>query len=276
VEKRFTSSSPRLAMTVSGRGPLVVLVHGMGGDRTSWNSQLATLAEAFTAVSVDLRGYGDSESVYGPLDFRSEFAADLIAVLDHFCVPAAHIVGLSMGGRVARWTALLHPERVASLTLANTSPGFEALGSQEQQAFIAKRTFQPEGDAMPMDYGVRQARAMMAPGTPEALLRAAGAPMDRLSAAHYLRVLRASTEQDRGARLEDIACPVHLITSDLDPVYPPGVALQMRERIRQADLTCIQGAGHLSNLEQPEAFNRAVQGFLLRQPQLPPAHHVAA
>jgi 3-oxoadipate enol-lactonase len=273
VGTRFTSSPTRLALSVAGRGPLVVFVHGMGGDRTAWHGQLEALADRFTAVSVDLRGYGDSEPSQGPLDFRRDFAADLVAVIDHFKVASAHLVGLSMGGRVARSTTLLHPQRVASLTLANTSPGFDALGPAEVEQFIASRTFRAQGDAMPAGYGVEQARAMMAPGTPEPLLRDAGRPLERLSASHYLRVLRASTEQDRGARLEDIACPVHLITSDLDRVYPAEVTLQMRNRLRNPHLTCITRAGHLSNLEQPEAFNRALRDFLLQQPPLNAAHH---
>lgn len=265
MQTLFTASRPRLALSAAGRGPLVLFVHGMGGDRRSWHGQIEALADAFTAVALDLRGYGESEATGAPLDFRRDFAADLLAAMDHFQAPRAHLVGLSMGGRVARWTALLHPDRVASLTLANTSPGFDALGPAEVQAFIAARSFEPQGDAMPEGYGLAQARAMMAPGTPEALLREAGAPMDRLSAAHYLRVLRASTEQDQDARLEDIRCPVHLVHSDLDRVYPAAVLQQMRERLRPARFTCLAGAGHLSNLEQPAAFNRALRDFLSTQ-----------
>lgn len=267
----FTSSSPRLALSVVGQGPLVLFVHGMGGDRSSWHGQIDKLADVCTAVAVDLRGYGDSETAAGALDFQRDFAADLLAVMDHFQAPSAHLVGLSMGGRVARCTALLHPERVASLTLANTSPGFDALGPAEVEQFIAARAFVPQGDAMPEGYGLAQARAMMAPGTPETLLQAAGAPMQRLSAAHYLRVLRASTEQDQGARLEDIRCPVHLMHSDQDRVYPAAVLQQMRDRLRPARSTCIEGAGHLSNLEQPAAFNRALREFLTTQAPLAPA-----
>ncbi|MDB5914611.1 MAG: alpha/beta hydrolase fold [Ramlibacter sp.] len=251
----------------------MVFVHGMGGDRTTWHGQLAALADRFTAVSVDLRGYGDSETARGPLDFRRDFAADLVTVIDHFGLASAHLVGLSMGGRVARWAALLHPDRVASLTLANTSAGFDALTPAQVEQFIAARTFRPHGDAMPAGYGTEQARAMMAPGTPEPLLRQAGRPLQGLSASHYFHVLRASTQQDRGARLEDIACPVHLITSDLDRVYPPEVTLEMRNRLRDAHFTCITQAGHLSNVEQPQAFNRALRDFLLQQAPPQAAQH---
>lgn len=275
METRFISCAPRLAVSVAGRGPLVVFVHGLGGDRTTWHQQMEALADHFTAVSVDLRGYGDSERATGPIDFKRDFAADVVAVIDHFGEPSAQLVGLSMGGRVARWTALLHPERVASLTLANTSPGFDALGPEQVQAFVAQRSFVPVGDAMPAGYGVQQARAMMAHGTPEPLITAAGAPMQRLSATHYLQVLRASVEQDRGARLEDIGCPVHVVTSERDPVYRPEVAVQMLGRLRDARMSCVTGAGHLAHLEQPEAFARALCPFLLQQASSQRAQRVA-
>lgn len=258
----LVGSSPRLAVSVAGAGDLVIFVHGMGGDRTSWYPQLRALQHDFTCASVDLRGYGDSDRVEGPLDFRADFAADLLAVMDHWQVRSAHLVGLSMGGRVARWAALLHSQRVASLTLANTSPGFDALGVEETARFVAARSFTPIDNAMPEGYGRDQAVKMMAAGAPQALIEHVAAPFRRLSASHYLEVLRASAEQDRGARLEDIRCPVLVVTSDADPVYPQEVARRMLQRLPDGRLACISGAGHLSNVEKPKQFNSVLKAFL--------------
>ena len=94
--------APRLAVSVAGQGPLVLMVHGMGGDRTTWHAQIAALQPHFTAASVDLRGYGDSGDIDGPLDFHRDFGDDVLTVLDHFNAPRAHLVGLSMGSRVVR------------------------------------------------------------------------------------------------------------------------------------------------------------------------------
>lgn len=267
--ERLPGPTP-LAISVAGRGPLVILVHGMGGDRTTWHAQIETLSERYTAASVDLRGYGDSADPVQPLDFKRDFTADVVAVMDHFAVQRAHLVGLSMGGRVVRTACLREPQRVASLTLANTSPGFDAMSAEEMQRFIAERSQSLSAGILPEDFGIRQARQMMASGTDPALIAEAARPMQRLRVANYLQVLAASTLQDRGDRLEDIACPTLLITSDQDRVYPDTIATQMRSRVPTARHVRIAGAGHLSNVEQPQSFNRALRGFL---DALPPEAH---
>jgi 3-oxoadipate enol-lactonase len=82
--------------------------------------------------------------------------------------------------------------------------------------------------------------------------------------------MRASIHMDRGIQLESIRCLVHIVSSDLDTVYSPSMARQMQQRIPSARLTCIEGAGHLSYLEQPLAFHEAIRGFLVEQVE----HHV--
>lgn len=255
--------APRLAVSVAGQGPLVLMVHGMGGDRTTWHAQIEALQPHFTAASVDLRGYGDSGDIDGPLDFHRDFGDDLLTVLDHFNAPRAHLVGLSMGSRVVRSLALRHPERVASLVLANGSPGFDAMTAEDVERFIADRSAGFAGGRVPASFGMDQARAMCAPGTAPEALRIAADAMQRIRLANYLAVLEASTRQDRGDPLERIACPTLVISSDQDRVYPDQVTQQLVDRIPGAVHARIEHAGHLSNLEQPEAFNRAVLDFLL-------------
>lgn len=254
--------SPPLGISFAGVGPLVILVHGMGGDRTTWFTQIEALSKQFTAVSVDLRGYGDSGDPPHALDFKRDFTADLLAVMDAFGVDRAHLVGLSMGGRVVRAACLLAPQRVASVTLANTSPGFDHMNQEQLQAFIDARSKVLTGDQFPPSFGLDQAKAMMAENASMEALQLAAAAMGRLRLRNYLEVLQASTLQDRGDRLEDIACPVHIITSDQDRVYPEVVSRQMLARIPHASLTRISGAGHLANIEQPQAFNVALLTFL--------------
>jgi pimeloyl-ACP methyl ester carboxylesterase len=79
----------------------------------------------------------------------------------------------------------------------------------------------------------------------------------------YLKTIEASTREDRGARIEAITAPTLVVTSDEDRLYPAALAEHMARRIPGARLAVIHGAGHLSNLEQPEAFNAAVLPFLL-------------
>ena len=78
----------------------------------------------------------------------------------------------------------------------------------------------------------------------------------------YLKTLESSVREDRGAGIERIAAPTLVVTGDEDTVYPPATAEAMARRIPGARLAVIAGAGHVSNLEQPEAFNETVLGFL--------------
>jgi 3-oxoadipate enol-lactonase len=235
----------------------VLFLHGIGGNRHHWREQLAFFSREYKAAAWDARGYGDSDDYDGPLDFPA-FSGDVLRVLDFFRAPKAHLVGLSMGGRIARDFALRHPERLATLTLANTHPGFDALSPDEVRHFVDERRNRT-AESMRALLG-SQAR----PEAYEALLESFKA----LRKPSYLKTLEASVAQDRAAPVEKIRARTLVITGSEDRVYPPALARAMAQRIPGARLVEIAGCGHLSNLEQPERFNRIVRNFLMREEQL--------
>lgn len=254
--------APRIALSVAGDGPLAVFLHGIGGHRRHWDDQLRTFGARFTAVAWDARGYGDSDDYAGPLAF-ADFSADLARVLDFFGAERAHLVGLSLGGRIARDFALRHPTRVAALVLANTTAGFDTLTPDEVEAFIRARRGPLEAGRTSAELAPELARSLMSPRAVEDARARFVAGMAALRKDSYLEALEASTREDRGARIESIAAPVLVVTSDEDRLYPPALAEEMARRIPGARLAVIRGAGHLSNLEQPAAFDAAVLPFLL-------------
>jgi 3-oxoadipate enol-lactonase len=243
---------PRIAVALAGRGPLLLFLHGIGGNRNHWQHQLAFFSrEGFRAAAWDARGYGDSDDYEGTLRFE-DFSDDLLRVLDHLGQAQADLVGLSMGGRIARNFALAHPGRVRSLTLANTSPGFDALSAEEVVRFVdERRNRTPESTARLLS---SRARA----GAHEALL----ASFHALRNDSYLKTLEASVAQDRAAPLETLAVPTLVITGDEDRVYPLELTERMARRIPGARLVVLEACGHLSNLEQPERFNEVLLEFL--------------
>ena len=254
METVHVGPAPRIALSVHGSGPLVLFLHGIGGNRHHWNEQLPVFATRCKAVAWDARGYGQSDDYAGGLKFE-DFTADVLRVLDHFKQPKAHLVGLSMGGRIARNFALRHPDRVAKLVLANTTPGFDALTPEQVKKFVEERKNRsPESIRALIS---RHARA----GAYEDLL----ASFKALRQPSYLKTLEASVSQDRAASIERIRAPTLVITSDEDKVYPPSIARNMAKRIPGARLAVISGAGHLSNLEQPAQFNQVVLRFLSDQ-----------
>jgi 3-oxoadipate enol-lactonase len=270
VSTVYVGPAPRIALSVAGAGPLAVFLHGIGGHRQHWDDQLQVFGEHFTAAAWDARGYGDSDDYDRPLAF-ADFSADLLRVLDDFGAERAHLVGLSLGGRIARDFALRHPRRVATLVLANTTAGFDTLTPEQVEAFIRSRR-------VPLESG-RTLREL-APELAQNLMSAAAVPgaharliasMAALRKDSYLKTIEASTREDRGARIEAITAPTLVVTSDEDRLYPAALAEDMARRIPGARLAVVRGAGHLSNLEQPEAFNAAVLPFLLEHRGRAPA-----
>jgi 3-oxoadipate enol-lactonase len=243
--------APRIAVSVAGEGELLLFLHGLGGNRYHWRDQLAFFSRAYKAAAWDARGYGDSDDYEGPLEFAA-FSRDMLRLLDFFKAQKAHLVGLSMGGRIARDFALRHPERVATLTLANTHPGFNALSEDEVRRFVEERRNRtPESMRALLGSGAR-------PEAYEAML----ASFKALRKDSYLKTLEASVAQDRAAPVERIRAPTLVITGSEDRVYPPALARGMAQRIPGAQIVELERCGHLSNLEQPERFNAALSQFL--------------
>jgi len=252
MQTMFVGPAPRLALSVAGEGELLLFLHGIGGRRQNWDAQLGYFSRTHKAAAWDARGYGESDDYDGPLDFRV-FSADLLRVLEHFGARRAQVVGLSMGGRIARNFALHHPERVQSLTLANTSPGFGALTPEQLQRFVAeRRNLQPE----------EQAQRLLGPNAPREAFQKLVASMRALHRESYLKTVEASVAQDLAAPIEQIRAPTLVIGSRHDALYPLSIAEGMARRIPGARLAIIEDAGHLSNLEQPQEFNRVLDAFL--------------
>ncbi len=265
-------SSPRIAFTragpVSGNdsGIGIIFLHGIGGHRQHWDHQLAFFAErGFTCIAPDFRGYGGSDDYEGPLDFINHFSDDVLRTLDHCSVEQAHIVGLSMGGRVARWFWKQHPARVLSLTLANTQPGFDALGVEATENFVSARLGPLMAGHDVADIATDLARGLIGPGAAPGAYDRVVASMRALHRTSYMKTVRASVEQDRGFVLDDINVPTLVVAGSEDKLYPPALAASMAGRIDGSVLKVIADAGHLSNVEQPAAFNQVLSEFLKSQ-----------
>lgn len=252
---------PRIALEVAGDGPLVLFLHGIGGNRTNWRAQLDAVAAAgFRAAAWDARGYGDSGDYAGPLAFGA-FADDLLRVLDWFGAGRAHVVGLSMGGRIAldfwrRW-----PGRVASLALADTSAG-AAPDPAKVEAFLEARLRPLLEGATPADIAEALVAGLAGPNASEEARAGLVASHAALRAESYAKTLRAVTAFSDFPPFESVTAPALVIVGSEDRVAPVAHARTMAERMPDARLQVIEGAGHVSNLEAPGAFNAALVAFL--------------
>ncbi len=259
----FVPPAPRIAVDHMGAGPLVVFLHGVGGNRRNWHPNLAAFAGEFHVAAWDARGYGDSEDVDGPRAF-DDFRDDLLRVVDHFAAPKVHLVGLSMGGRIAAAFHAAHPARVASLVLCDTHMGFAHFTAEQQRAFIAARRDPLLAGKTPADIAPGLARTLIGDPDDTPVLEALVDSLSRLRTDSYIKTVEASVDLDQSPLFDDVAVPTLVLTGSLDRLTPPKLAAKIAARIPGSTLEIIEGAGHLSNIERPDAFNRLVLDFLRR------------
>ena len=259
---QFVDEDPRLAVGVEGAGPPVVFLHGVGGNRSNWRRQVAALSATFTCFAWDARGYGDSADYDGPLDF-SAFGDDMARVLDHFGIARAHFVGLSMGARILMDFAPRHLDRVATLTLCDCFYGFaNALSPEKQQEYIELRE-RPllEGKTF-ADLAPRLIASLVSPNCPPEIQEELRQSILQLRVDSYLKTLRASTTFDQQDTIHLLDMPVQLIFGSEDQLTPPALGDELMTMLTNAQMATLDGAGHLSNLEAPEAFNEVLAKFL--------------
>ncbi|WP_333834870.1 alpha/beta fold hydrolase [Rubrimonas sp.] len=261
VETVFVGPSPRIALDVAGDGDLVVFLHGIGGNRANWRDTLPAVAARWRAAAWDARGYGDSEDYDGPLDFHA-FADDLARVLDHFGADRAHIVGLSMGGRIAADFHGRHPGRVRSLTLCDTHLGFAHMTPAARADFVRLRREPLLAGKEPRDIAPAVADSLIGDRANADAYAQLMASLSKLHKESYLKTIEASVGMDHADLYAGVDKPTLVIVGALDRLTPPAMAREIVDRIPGARLCVIEGAGHLSNIEQPEAFNRALLDFL--------------
>jgi 3-oxoadipate enol-lactonase len=237
-------------------------MHGIGGNRSNWRANLPAFAPHFACAALDARGYGDSDDYEAALVF-DDFVDDLLRVQDHFGVGRAHLVGLSMGGRIAMRCALLHPERVATLTLLDTHEGFEAFSPQQRQAFVDSRRAPLLAGKQPRDIAEPVARTLVSPyAKPEHLQQL----IDSIAALHkesYIKSLEATVEQVTLGDISKIVAPAHFVVGSEDKLTPVAMHHEMAAKLSGAPVTVLAGAGHLSNIEAADAFNAAALAWLL-------------
>ena len=264
--------TPRLAASLAGQGPLLLFMHGIGGNRSNWRAQLPHFAGHFSCIAWDARGYGDSDDYPGPLAF-DQFVLDLLGVLDHFGAERAHLVGLSMGGRIAMRAALLHPARIATLTLVDTHEGFEAFSPAQRQAFVDSRRAPLLAGKEPRDIADAVARSLVGPNArPEHLQQL----VDSIAALHkdsYIKSLQATVEQVVLGDISSISAPAHFIVGADDSLTPVAMHHEMAAKMGGAAVSVLPRAGHLSNIENPDAFNAAAMAWL--RPRAALAHRPA-
>ncbi|MBT3536409.1 MAG: alpha/beta hydrolase [Rhodospirillaceae bacterium] len=248
------------AFTSQGDGPVLLFLHGIGGNRQSFDSQLPAFADQWRAVSWDMPGYGDSAPL-AEMTFEN-LAHSVADLLDHLEAPSSAIVGHSMGGMVAQEFMVHYPDRAAALVLSATSPSFGKPGGEWQEWFLGQRLAPLDRGLSPADFANELVPNLMAENPSDAAVSAAMASMSALSSETYRAALHCLVRFNQRAKLRDIACPTLALAGEHDEAAPASMMEKMSGYIPDCRYHCLPGVGHLANLENPDNFNQAIRGFL--------------
>jgi 3-oxoadipate enol-lactonase len=241
----------------------LLLLHAFPLNCRMWEPQLAAVPAGWRFLAPDLRGFGQSDGDEDGSDVSiEEYAADALDLLDHLGIDRWVVAGLSMGGYAAFALLRLAAGRVAGLVLADTRADADSAevrnGRFEMVTLLHRQGVPAVVDRMVPRLLCEQTRRER-PEVEERVRTLAGMNSAEGVGTALIRMMQ---RPDSTALLPRITCPTLVIAGDQDAATPPDQARAMQQRITGARFAGIPGAGHLSNLEQPEAFNAALHQFL--------------
>jgi 3-oxoadipate enol-lactonase len=241
--------------------PVIIFIHGFPLNKSMWNIQVEALKENYRVIAYDIRGHGNSDQ--GIDEFSIElFVLDLLRLMEKLKIEKSILCGLSLGGYIALNAVLKHPDRFDGLILNDTqciadTPeikenrcnaiiSIKEKGVEQYADEIIKKLFAQE--TFTKNKNVIDAVREMIISTPKQSL---------CNTLHALAERKETCDQ-----LPEINIPVLIMVGEEDKITPIAAAQQMHEKILNSKLEIIQQAGHLSNLENPTAFNTHLVNFL--------------
>jgi 3-oxoadipate enol-lactonase len=250
-----------MAYTDSGAGPPVVLIHGYPFNRTLWNEQVAALSNSYRVIAPDLRGFGESDSSDGPATM-DRMARDVVELLDELEISSAVIGGLSMGGYVALAFYKQFPSRVRALVLADTRAQGDSAEAKQTRAQQAEKAL-TEGMAGIADAMLQK---LLTPETvskrPEIVKRVRDMMLKTKPAGTAAALLGMAERDDQTPSLSSITAPTLILVGVEDAITPLADSQKMHDAISNSRFVALENAGHVSNLERTEEFNKALLEFL--------------
>lgn len=239
--------------------PWVMLSNSLGADLSMWDGQVDLLARKYRVLRYDQRGHGESDAPDGPYSLDM-LVADALAIMDHHGVEKADWIGLSMGGMTGMGLAIHHADRFGRMVLADArSVATDAYKQMWDQRIAAIEKGGVEA-VVAGSLGVWLTEEFRA-AHPD-VAAACAEMIAGTSAKGYIANCHALRELDYFQHLDKIALPVLYLCGDKDKGAPPEEMRQMAKVTPGARYVEIPDAGHLANIDQPEAFNAALAEFL--------------
>lgn len=265
------TGTPNLAVTASAAkpGPLVIFLHGIGGNKGNWENQIAAASLYFQAVAIDLRGYGGS-SLSAAQSTVDDYCNDILRVMAQFEKSQVIVCGLSLGSWIATSFAMRHPEKLSGLILSGGCTGMSEAPVAEREAFLMARQKPLDEGQSPRDFAGQVVNVIAGPNASAEIRETLRASMAAIAAQAYRDALNCFANPQERFDFSRIACPVLMMTGEHDRLASPaeirGVATRIHDASEQPDVQfeMINEAGHLCNIENPALYNAHLTRFLRR------------
>jgi pimeloyl-ACP methyl ester carboxylesterase len=254
---------------IHGTGLPLILSHEFAGDYRSWDPQVKCFARRYQVITYNARGYPPSDVPSDVAAYSQEIAAeDIAGLLRALGIARAHVCGLSMGGYATLHFGLRHPDMARSLVVAGCGYGSVSADRERFQKDVEATAARIERDGMRVvaeEYARGPTRVQFERKDPKGWQEFAGQlkeHSDQGSALTFRGIqMRRPSVYELEARMRQLRVPTLIMTGDEDEAcLEPG--LFMKRCIPTAGLLVLPVSGHAINLEEPEAFNRAVLDFL--------------
>ena len=253
-----TDDGTRLFYRLEGPddAPPIILSNSLGTDHMMWQPQAEALAHAFRVIRYDQRGHGASDAPAGPYTFE-RLGLDVLALADHLGLERFSFCGLSMGGRTGQWLAIHAGARLEHLVLASTA------AEQPPRAVWDQRidTVAEKGLAGIVDLAIERFFSQDFRRTAPATVAEFSRTLLATSPEGYVACCQAVRDTDFRQEIASISVPTLVFSGSVDPGTPPECGAFIAEAIVGARLVILEGS-HIINVEQPDAFNRELLGFL--------------
>ncbi len=237
--------------------PALIFSNSLGTSYQMWQQQIDALQQDYFIIAYDTRGHGKSSAPIGPYTL-DQLGQDVIDLLDHLQIEKAFFCGISMGGMIGQWLAIHHPDRFHHLMLCNTAAKIGVESAWKDRAQLVRN----QGlNPIAKTAASRWFTDGFITNNPDIVSRlsevlAAG------SVEGYASCCEALAMADNRAQLADIRVPVTVLAGTEDPVTTVADGQYMVDRISNAELATIN-ASHISNIEQPNAFNEFICQHLI-------------
>lgn len=241
--------------------PVILFIHGFPLNKSMWEGQLLAFQKTHRVIAYDVRGHGQTESGTGPFSIDL-FVTDLLQLMDALKIEKATLCGLSMGGYIALNAIQSHPERFSALILCDTQCGADTPEGKEKRMkaieSLKKESIETYAEgSLPNLFAeeslksrkevVEAVRQMIITTREESLSKT---------------LMTLAERKETCTRLKDINVPVLIVVGEQDTITPMDAAQLMHFKLLDSKLAAIPNAGHLSSLENLQAFNEVVREFL--------------